>query len=65
MHGLSSCFQLCVFLKDSAFPCGLSSSGKTGRARIRGKGDPGYGATSKMLAELGLCLAFDDEAVRA
>ena len=29
-------------------------------ARVTGKGDPGYGATSKMLAETGLCLAFDD-----
>ena len=27
---------------------------------ISGQGDPGYGATSKMLAELGLCLALDD-----
>eukprot|EP00747_Dinoflagellata_sp_TGD_P194313 gnl/TRDRNA2_/TRDRNA2_61591_c1_seq1.p1 gnl/TRDRNA2_/TRDRNA2_61591_c1~~gnl/TRDRNA2_/TRDRNA2_61591_c1_seq1.p1 ORF type:complete len:258 (-),score=35.37 gnl/TRDRNA2_/TRDRNA2_61591_c1_seq1:218-964(-) len=26
---------------------------------VRGNGDPGYGATSKMLAELGLCLSFD------
>ena len=27
---------------------------------LSGKGDPGYGATSKILAELGLCLALDD-----
>ena len=33
---------------------------KKTRARISGRGDPGYGATSKMLAELGLCLALDD-----
>lgn len=33
---------------------------KIARSRISGKGDPGYGATSKMLAELGLCLALDD-----
>ena len=32
----------------------------TVRTRISGQGDPGYGATSKMLAELGLCLALDD-----
>ena len=27
------------------------------RARVEGKGDPGYGATSRMLAEAALCLA--------
>ena len=26
---------------------------------VRGRGDPGYGATAKMLAETGLCLALD------
>ena len=29
------------------------------RTRVSG-GDPGYGETSKMLAESALCLAFDD-----
>ena len=33
--------------------------GRTVRTRVRG-GDPGYGETSKMLAESALCLAFDD-----
>jgi len=33
--------------------------GKTVRTEVSG-GDPGYGETSKMLAESGLCLAFDD-----
>jgi saccharopine dehydrogenase (NAD+, L-glutamate forming) len=33
--------------------------GRTVHARVSG-GDPGYGETSKMLAESGLCLAFDD-----
>ena len=33
-----------------------TESGKYARAVIAGKGDPGYGATSKMLGEVGLCL---------
>ena len=33
--------------------------GRTVHTRVRG-GDPGYGETSKMLAESALCLAFDD-----
>ncbi|HKO38874.1 MAG TPA: saccharopine dehydrogenase NADP-binding domain-containing protein [Solirubrobacterales bacterium] len=33
--------------------------GKTVRTEVSG-GDPGYGETSKMLAESGLCLAFDE-----
>ena len=32
----------------------------TTTAIVAGNGDPGYGATSKLLAELGLCLAFDE-----
>ena len=36
------------------------SPSKRSKINISGKGDPGYGATSKMLAELGLCLALDD-----
>jgi short subunit dehydrogenase-like uncharacterized protein len=38
--------------------------GKTVRTRVSG-GDPGYGETSKMLAESGLCLALDDLPQRA
>ena len=35
------------------------SNGATVRAAVKGVGDPGYGSTSKMLAEAGLALAFD------
>jgi len=37
-----------------------ASTGEVARAIVSGRGDPGYGATSKMLAETALCLAFDD-----
>ena len=30
------------------------------RVKVRGKRDPGYGATSRMIAQAGLSLAFDD-----
>ena len=33
------------------------------RVKVKGKRDPGYGATSRMLAQAGLCLAFDDVCV--
>ena len=33
--------------------------GATATATIHGVGDPGYGATAKMLGEVGLCLALD------
>ena len=33
------------------------------RLQVKGKRDPGYGATSRMLAQAGLSLAFDDLAV--
>ena len=46
---------ICIWARSPALTC-------TCTFRVKGKGDPGYGATSKMLAELGLCLAFDDEA---
>lgn len=36
-----------------------TSSGAEAVATISGKGDPGYGATAKMLAETGLCLSLD------
>jgi len=35
------------------------ADGRTVHTRVSG-GDPGYGETAKMLAEAGLCLAFDD-----
>ncbi len=36
-----------------------AASGAAATAVLKGKGDPGYGATAKMLAETGLCLSFD------
>jgi len=36
------------------------ANGKVAHTRIFGQGDPGYGATFKMLAELSLCLALDN-----
>lgn len=39
---------------------GSTTKANMSRVQISGQGDPGYGATSKMLAELGLCLALDD-----
>jgi short subunit dehydrogenase-like uncharacterized protein len=33
------------------------------RIKVKGKRDPGYGATSRMLAQAGLSLAFDDLSV--
>lgn len=49
-------------LRDGGFEIDVTAKAraKTVRTRISGQGDPGYGATSKMLAELGLCLALDD-----
>lgn len=49
-------------LRDGSFEIEVTARAdmKVARSRIVGKGDPGYGATSKMLAELGLCLALDD-----
>jgi short subunit dehydrogenase-like uncharacterized protein len=38
---------------------GTAADGTTVRTEVRG-GDPGYGETSKMLAESALCLALDD-----
>lgn len=48
--------------RDGSFEIEMTAKtdAMTVRTRISGQGDPGYGATSKMLAELGLCLAFDD-----
>jgi short subunit dehydrogenase-like uncharacterized protein len=49
-------------LKSGSFKIEITAKTKSKkiRTKISGKGDPGYGATSKMLAELGLCLALDD-----
>ena len=49
-------------LRDGSFEVEVTATADTRSAcsRISGRGDPGYGATSKMLAELGLCLALDD-----
>ena len=38
-----------------------ADSGEKWVARVGAKGDPGYGATSVMLGEAGLCLALDEE----
>ena len=39
--------------------CHPSDPAKTLRGRIQGDRDPGYGSTSKMLAESAVCLARD------
>ena len=39
---------------------GELQDGTTIRGRVTGDRDPGYGSTSKMLAESAVCLAFDD-----
>jgi short subunit dehydrogenase-like uncharacterized protein len=38
---------------------GSDASGRELRAGVRGDRDPGYGSTSKMIAESALCLVFD------
>ncbi|RBP49794.1 saccharopine dehydrogenase family protein [Arenicella xantha] len=38
---------------------GETRGGEPLQASLRGDGDPGYGSTSKMLAESGVCLALD------
>lgn len=49
-------------IRDGGFEIKITAKtkGEIASTKISGKGDPGYGATSKMLAELGLCLAMDD-----
>ena len=49
-------------LRDGGFEIEVPApaNAKVAQAQITGQGDPGYEATSKMLAELGLCLAIDD-----
>ena len=39
---------------------GETADGEKLVGRLHGDGDPGYGSTSKMLAESGLCLALDN-----
>ena len=39
---------------------GKTKSGQTLRMTVKGDRDPGYGSTSKMLAESAICLATDD-----
>ncbi|EAQ96046.1 saccharopine dehydrogenase family protein [Congregibacter litoralis] len=51
-------------LKQGAFSVEVTAEAHDGRiakAVVAGQGDPGYGATSKMLAELGLCLLLDEK----
>ncbi len=38
---------------------GRTRDGKTMITKVTGDADPGYGSTSKMLGEAGMCLAFD------
>jgi short subunit dehydrogenase-like uncharacterized protein len=38
---------------------GRTADGKTMITKVTGDRDPGYGSTSKMLGEAGMCLAFD------
>ena len=38
---------------------GETADGQTLRASVKGDLDPGYGSTSKMIAESGICLAHD------
>lgn len=38
---------------------GKTGDGKTIKTKVLGDRDPGYGSTSKMLGEAGVCLAFD------
>lgn len=48
-------------VKGGAFSMEVTATSgeRCARATISGKGDPGYGATAKMLSETGLCMAFD------
>ena len=39
---------------------GETAQGERLKARLTGDGDPGYGSTSKLLAESGICLALDE-----
>ncbi len=43
----------------------VADNGRWVQVEVTGRGDPGYLATSKMLAETGLCLALDADAPEA
>lgn len=40
---------------------GKTATGKEIRSKVVGQGDPGYGSTSQMLGQVGVCLALDTE----
>jgi short subunit dehydrogenase-like uncharacterized protein len=40
---------------------GKTPSGKEIQTKVMGQGDPGYGSTSQMLGQVGVCLALDKE----
>ena len=42
---------------------GKLRNGETIRAKVTGDRDPGYGSTSKMLAEAAVCLALDEQLI--
>lgn len=44
---------------------GETAAGDSLQYRLHGDGDPGYGSTSKMLAESAVCLALDEADIRA
>lgn len=49
-------------IKEGAFTFEVTAtagSGVQAKVVVKGTGDPGYGATAKMLAETGLCLSLD------
>lgn len=50
-------------VQEGAFTIEVTATAASGAevtAVVKGTGDPGYGATAKMLAEMGLCLSFDE-----
>lgn len=44
---------------------GETDNGRKLHARVSGDADPGYGSTSKMLAEAAVCLALDEDKLQA
>jgi short subunit dehydrogenase-like uncharacterized protein len=44
---------------DDVLFIGETSDGRSLRVSVKGDEDPGYGSTSKMIAESGICLARD------
>ena len=43
---------------------GETANGQKMRAKVTGDADPGYGSTSKMLAESAVCLALEDDSMK-